>query len=350
MIVCDDIQNDGHAVSPTLRDQTRRWFHGLLLKAGTRRTDVLRLATALHRDALALELTRTPGWESRDFGAIIRWPERMDLWGAWETLYAAPDDPLAAEKANAFYETHRAELHRGAEVLWPEEEPLEVLMRQRVEGGRAAFEREKQNVPAAVDACEWPDDYFAGEIWFDVWPDALRVRAMAVDPSLGREGRRGDDSAIVLLGIDAQGIVYVEADLRRRPTSALAADVVAWHRGAARRDRRRDERRARIDRRRTAARVRAARLLGRGRHAGRQPDAQVDCAFAAGVRCWRMRRVRFKARSPGTRKLLEQFQEFPTGRHDDGPDAAEMVLRLAIAWLERDAFDDGLGGRLRISS
>jgi hypothetical protein len=85
-----------------------------LLKAGDPGTNILNLATALHRDALALELTRTPGWTSR-----------------------------------------------------------------------------------------------------------LCVKVLALDPSKGRDARRGDYSAYVLLGIDARGLVYVEADLARRPTPQL---------------------------------------------------------------------------------------------------------------------------------
>jgi hypothetical protein len=31
--------------------------------------------------------------------------------------------------------------------------------------------------------------------------------------------------------------------------------------------------------------------------------------------------------------MLEQFQDFPLAAHDDGPDAAEMALRVASEWL-----------------
>lgn len=41
------------------------------------------------------------------------------------------------------------------------------------------------------------------------------------------------------------------------------------------------------------------------------------------------KRLRFKARSPGARLLVEQMREFPCGDHDDGPDALEMAIRLA---------------------
>ena len=56
LIVCDDIQNDSHMSSAVQRANSRNWFHGTLLKAGTPRTNLVNLATALHRDALAMEL------------------------------------------------------------------------------------------------------------------------------------------------------------------------------------------------------------------------------------------------------------------------------------------------------
>ena len=50
---------------------------------------------------------------------------------------------------------------------------------------------------------------------------------MALDPSKGRDAGRGDYSAYVLLGIDRRGVVYVEADMARRPTPQMVADGVA---------------------------------------------------------------------------------------------------------------------------
>ncbi len=71
LIICDDLQNDCHIVSAVQRGHSRDWFHGMLMKAGTTRTNVVNLATALHREALAMELAETPGWTSRIFKAIV---------------------------------------------------------------------------------------------------------------------------------------------------------------------------------------------------------------------------------------------------------------------------------------
>jgi predicted phage terminase large subunit-like protein len=349
LIICDDLQNDGHIESARQRERSRAWFDSMLLKAGTKRTNIIHLATALHRDAIGPALVETPGWISKRVQAIERWPDHMDLWREWEEIYANVDLDNSAVKARQFYEDHRTEMDAGAVLLWPEEEDLYTLMCMRVEGGHTAFEREKQNVPINPDLCEWPEEYFDRPLWFDEWPANLRLRVIALDPSKGANSRTGDDSAFVLLGIDAAGILYVEADLARRPAPQIVADGVEHCR------------RFRAD------------VLGIETNQFQELfAAEFAAAFAAGgllqtsieplenttnklVRIRRLGpllsqgRLRFRSHSRGTQRLVDQLRAFPLGDHDDGPDALEMAVRLADAWLTARQFTDGLGSRLRLS-
>ena len=347
LIVCDDLQNDRHIESARARELSARWFHGTLMKAGTARTHVVNLATALHRDALAMQLCQTPGWTSCVFRAVRRWPQDMALWGQWEALYTDLENPRYRQAAREFYHAHRDAMHAGAALLWPEEEDLYTLMCMRAESGRAAFEREKQNSPVNPDLCEWPEEYFDRSAWFDAWPDNLRVKTLALDPSKGSDARRGDYSAFVMLGVDRHGILYVEADLARRPTPQIVADGVEL------------ARRFVPD----AFGIEANQfqdLLGADFQAelARQgllavEPVMLDNRINKRVRIRRLgpllaaRRVRFKTDSPGTRLLVDQLKDFPVGDHDDGPDAMEMASRLAAALLE-GAANDGLGSRLPV--
>lgn len=345
-IVADDLQNDGHMLSPRLREKSREWFHGMLLPAGSPQTNVVNLATALHREALALELCANPGWESRVFAAIEAWPARMDLWEAWEAIYANVEDPQRQEAARSFYDERRAAMDEGAAALWPEREDLYALMRQRAEIGRTSFEREKQGRPLRVDACEFPDEYFREPLWFEQWPDRLRVKVLAIDPSKGRSDRLGDYSALVLLGVADDGTFLVEADLARRPTTEMIQTAGEWC-AAARPDALgietnqfqellRDE----LD----------AELQRRGLHS--LAAWTIDNQVSKAVRIRRLgpllahRRLRFRSGSPSTQLLVRQLQEFPLGDHDDGPDALEMAVRLSQALLAGRAAGDGLGDRL----
>ncbi|MCE9604578.1 MAG: hypothetical protein K8U03_06690 [Planctomycetia bacterium] len=330
LIICDDLQNDSHIESARQRELSTRWFHGTLLKAGTRRTNVLNLATALHRDALAMQLHRTPGWISQIFPAVLRWPDAMDLWDRWEKLYSEIGDADARGKAQCFYEAHRTAMDAGAELLWAEEEDLYALMCMRIESGKTAFEREKQGSPINPELCEWPEDYFLhDDFWFDDWPENLIVRTMALDPSKGADARHGDYSAIVMLGIDPMGRVFVEADLARRPIPQMVADSCTWH--------------AQFGP--DAFGVEAnhfQELLGdelvrEAQRQGRYDFAPWSISNTAPkrVRIRRLspllaqRRLAFRSNSSGTRLLVDQLRDFPCGDHDDGPDALEMALRLA---------------------
>jgi len=334
LIVCDDLQNDGHIASPTQRDRTFTWFTGTLLPAGTKRTNVIHLATALHRDALALRLQTNPGWTSRTFRAIERWPDNMALWAEWEALYTAADHETAPAAAAAFFATHQTELERGAQLLWPEEEDLHTLMRLRVESGRTAFAREKQSSPLNPADCEWPEEYFSDAIWFTDWPP-LQLRVIALDPSKGADAKRGDYSAFIKLGVGCDNRLYVEADLARRPTPQIVADGVA-HCIAFRPDALGIE--ANQFQELLAAEF-AAEL--ERQHVVNLRPYSLDNRINKLVRIRRLgpllagRRIKFKTDSPGTFLLLRQLQDFPLADHDDGPDALEMAVRLASELLQQ---------------
>lgn len=345
LIVCDDLQNDSHISSAAGRETSRRWFHGTLLKAGKKETNILNLATALHRDALAMELHTAAGWISARFPAIQTWPARTDLWQQWETIYCDAENPNASQEAWEFYDRHRSEMDAGAEVLWPEEEDLYTLMQMRVESGHAAFEREKQGSPIDPELCEWPEEYFEDHIWFQQWPSELTVKTIALDPSKGRDSRRGDYSAFVMLGVDRSGVIYVEADLARRPTPQIVADGAAW-----------------CERFRPLAfgveanqfqELLAGELAAEFRRQGigYLVPAAIHNQINKQVRIRRLgpylsqRRLRFLAASTSTRLLVDQLRDFPAGAHDDGPDALEMALRLAEEVVHGRHTDDGLGNR-----
>lgn len=346
LIVCDDLQNDGHIHSALQRERARTWFHGTLMKAGTLQTNVINLATALHREALAMELLARPGWISKTFKAIDRWPDNMLLWNQWEAIYLNVADKRYRALARAFFEQHRAAMNAGAVLLWPEHEDLYSLMCMRAEGGRTAFEREKQNSPINPELCEWPAEYFDDAIWFEAWPRQLVVKTMALDPSKGSDARRGDYSALVLLGMDRQGILYVEADMARRPTPQIVADGAALYRRfqpdvfGIETNQFQDLLAGEFE----AEFRRQGLLAARPWPMDNRTNKQVRIRRLGPLLA--SRRLRFLSGSPATKLLIEQIEQFPIGDYDDGPDALEMAIRLAGELLEGRAARDGLGTRL----
>ncbi len=329
LIVCDDLQNDSHIVSAVRRQSVKEWFHGTLLKAGTKRTNIINLSTAMHRDDLAMQLEKTAGWRSKRFSSIIQWPKNMSLWEEWEAIYCDTAKPNSTELAKQFYRQHRKAMHEDCELLWPEEEDLYTLMCMRLESGHSTFEREKQSSPIDPELCEWPDSYFDAEVWFDDWPKELTLKTIALDPSKGRDSRQGDYSAIILLGVDARGRIYIEADLQRRPTSQMVADGVEHYQRF-----RPDAFGVETNQWQQLLAAEFVSEFHRRGLVGVNP-CEITNYVNKTMRIRRLgpylsqRRFCFKRNSPGTELLIEQMKDFPLGQHDDGPDALEMALRLA---------------------
>jgi predicted phage terminase large subunit-like protein len=347
LVICDDLQNDQQMESARTRGKSRQWFQSALLKAGNKQTNIVHLATALHRDALAMELERKPGWTSRTFAAIERWPDNMLLWDQWEAIYCDSQHGDGRQAARAFYEQHRDEMHAGAVLLWPEEEDLYTLMCMRAEGGRDAFAREKQSEPMSPGQCEWPASYFDERIWFDAWPDKL-VKTIAIDPSKGSRDRPGDYSALVMLGIGVDDVLYVDAELGKYDASELvaaAAELYCSFRPHA------------LGIEANQGQHLLAELLKqelvRQRVFFVEPEL-IDNRVNKRMRIRRLtpflaaRRIRFKRHSPGTQLLVHQLRDFPIGDHDDGPDALEMAVRMAEGLL-CETPGDGLGDRLVVA-
>jgi predicted phage terminase large subunit-like protein len=323
----------------------------MLLKAGGRGANYVHLGTALHREALAAELLAAPGWTGRVFPAVESWPSDEALWDRWRAIYCDLERADRIAAARAFYEARREAMDAGARLLWPEHEDLYTLMCVQVASGRVAFAREMQGQPLAAEQCEFPEAYFAQDLWFQEWPRDVRLRAMAVDPSKGRDGRLGDYSAFVLLAVDSAGRLFVEADLARRPTPQIVADgVELWRRfrpdvfGV-----------EAVQFQELLCGELAAEFTRQGLHGARL--AAIENYASKLVRIRRLGpllsagRLRFLAGSASTRLLVDQLRDFPTGDHDDGPDALEMAVRLAAEELaEEGALGDGLGARLPLGS
>ena len=71
----------------------------------------------------------------------------------------------------------------------------------------------------AMEGAEFPAEWLTGEdLWFDAWPDNLVLKAIALDPSKGTDGKGKDFQAHVMIGVAVEGpryVFYIDADLDR---------------------------------------------------------------------------------------------------------------------------------------
>lgn len=226
LCIYDDLEDPEELLNPENRKKNESWFFRKAVNIGDiRYTDHIIVGTILHADALLPKLIGRYGGSV--YRSIVRWSE-SPLWEQWERIYADDPDPRKMA-ARTFFETHRASMLAGTEVLWPEGESYYDLMCLRQDIGPAAFDAEKQNNPSESGWFE--------EEWLDKWaydPADIAGKRLIVtaacDPSMGKD--TGAPSAIVVLGRDAEsGIVYVlDADIRRRHPSDIITDIIAYQR------------------------------------------------------------------------------------------------------------------------
>ena len=228
LVFLDDLENDDNVRDKGQRDKVQDFVLkavlGLAGPAGG--MDVFWPGTSLHYDAAINRVSRKPGWRRKVFKSIMQWPDRMDLWDKWEGIYTAgADDEEAKEAAEAealsFYQANKAAMDAGAVMSWPDVRPLYRLMCMRATD-HDAFNQEQQNEAGNDDTAPFKTLQF----WVDRRNDWLFFGA--IDPSLGKQNKKRDPSAILVGGLNRNTMVLdvVEADICRRVPDLIISRAI----------------------------------------------------------------------------------------------------------------------------
>lgn len=303
-IIDDPVKKREEADSPTCREGVWGWYTGDFL---TRRGKGARI------------LVITTRWHEGDLVGRLKDAQEADPKAdRWEVLTL----PAVNEHG-----PNEHDPRAPGEALWVERYPVEDLEKVKA-ASPYEYASQYQQHPRAQGSTEWPDEHFGPGIWFDDWPPGMLFRVLALDPSKGRDSKHGDYSAYVVAGIDATGTLWVEADLERRPVSQIVEDGLelyrchqpkAWA--------------VEVNQFQSLLATEIKRLAGE-RRMGVLPLFGITNTEPKVVRIRRLGpylaqgKLRFKANSPGTRLLVQQLREFPSGAFDDGPDGLEMCERM----------------------
>lgn len=299
-VVDDYIKNSEQAVSETIRENQWDWFQSTALTRIEPGGLMIIMATRWHKDDLS--------------GRVLKQAEA----GEGPPVYRLRMPAIAGEGD----QLGRAE----GEALWPQRWPAEKLQKKRSSMERYWWNALYQQDPTRHGRTEWPDEYFAEHIWPAHWPDQFEWSVVAVDPSKGKDSKRGDFSGIVFLG-SAQGLLWVDAIVERLNPTALVGKTIEFF----------QEHQAH------ALGIEANQfqeLLADefdqqcfDRRIPPLPMNLINNSVAKELRIGRLgphldrKKIRFRD-TPGCRLLVKQMEEFPLGDHDDGPDALEMAHRL----------------------
>ncbi|MBS9777179.1 MAG: phage terminase large subunit [Gammaproteobacteria bacterium] len=226
LIILDDIENDENVRKPEQRQKLEDWLNKAVLPmvGAGEKGDVLYVGTILHYDSVLSRVLKNSMWRSKVFRAFIKWPTNMNLWERWEELLRSCSK-TGKSIARKFYYDNQAEMDEGAICSWSARPPL-TLMEIRARDGHSTFDSEYQNEPINSE-----DSLFQGAItyWSELPNDLIYFGS--VDPSLGKNGGRGDPSALLVGGYQrSTGKLYVvEAQIRRRAPDKIISDVITLH-------------------------------------------------------------------------------------------------------------------------
>ncbi|MGA1856935.1 phage terminase large subunit [Azospirillum sp. 11R-A] len=319
LVVCDDLENDENVRNPELRDKLEGWIDRTVEPLGPPdgSMDLIYVGTILHHDAVLARKLKNPMWRHKIFRAILRQPDRMDLWERWEETLRNEGEAAA----DAFHAAHVAEMEAGTEVLWPSVQPFVRLMKIKVRIGESAFNSEYQNTVSDTNS-------LFGQVIFWVQPSRFWVHFGALDPSLGKESKRNDPSAILVGALDREtGILDIaHAAVRRRVPSLIIDDVIAAQKefGCLRWG---------IETVQFQAFLMEELVKKSAKEMIPVPAIALTHQYS--------KELRIESLEPHVRNglirfasnqtvLLEQLRHYPNADHDDGPDALEMLWRVAF--------------------
>ena len=306
-IVDDPIKNREEADSPTVRQKIWDWWTNDFFPRRQSGARILVTMTRWHRDDLV--------------GRLVKMMQEQDA-EQWHVLTLPGLRPTAL--------THDKDPRQEGEALWPHfMDSRQHEQTKRLD--RNAYAALYDQNPGDAGGAEWPASYFGPWIWCEPehWPSTFDLRIVSLDPSKGKSDKHGDYSAIVFVGVK-NGLVYVDANLERRPPHEIVRDTLKMV----------------IKYRPQFLGIEANQFQELLVHefelqCGQRFTDQIGIhatpmvnTISKEVRVRRLgpyivnREFRFKRDSPGCHLLVDQLMDFPNADHDDGPDALEMAIRL----------------------
>lgn len=297
LAICDDlIKNPKDAQSEAYRENAWDWFRSTLWTRLAPGGVLVAIGTSWHRDDYQQRM-------KREFGDLL-----LDI-----CLPAvAEENDLLGRPVGA--------------PLWPERWGADWLATQKVIEGPYFWSALYQQRPSLHEHAEWPAEYFGEHIWADRWPAEFELTAIWIDPSKGKDQKRGDYSAVVFVGLSA-GRLWVDAWIERRPVKTMVENVI---------DRSFEWQPQIVGLESNAFQDLIAPEFDRQCQDRRIPPLPIhteDNTVTKEIRITRLgqylarHQIVFKD-TRHCRLLVEQMKDFPLGDHDDGPDALEGAIRM----------------------
>lgn len=342
LIVCDDLEDaKTNAATAEQRAKLRDWFSSVVMPLGDpkgAKTAIVYMGTTVHFDALLMQiLYKRSDFETRVYRAIIDPPKRSDLWEQCREIYINRENPKRSEDARQFYENNIEAMNEGVRVLWPEFQPIYKLMTWKWDNGSKAFNTEYQNNPIDEENMIFNPANFT--YWDTVTPDRKfdskrYTISMGVDFAMGKK-ERGDFSAVTVVAKEKEtGYIYVaDSFVERlhpdefikvivRMVSQWQPDVIGAEATAAQ-EYFVDTLKGHLDVIGYPAHTRVKKIYNRSRK-----ELRIEAMMPS----IENKTIRFNSRHL---MLLEQFERYGQGAHDDAVDSMEISIN-SLKYAKRE--------------
>lgn len=193
-IIADDLIDRLMALSPAVREKTLEYFQSAIKTRLEPDGIIWLIGTRKHYDDLYGHIIRNPLWTIIHDRAIVREP------ADWEMVKL--EKPIIRPNGTEQYFVPVIHGQDRGECLWPEHQPMENLLFERMDGGSISFSREYQGEvvddETASFRIQWLEQcrdesrsYIAGVIPPEVRA-LYRVIVLGMDPSLVTSEKRAE--------------------------------------------------------------------------------------------------------------------------------------------------------------
>jgi len=308
LIVCDDLVKDqATAQSPTQRDKLFSTFWSEIM-------------TRLEPDGKCIVVMSRRHPEDLS-GRLLEMNEDLRPNEQWELVH---------------FPAIRMEDDGTEHALWPERYDLDQLRKIRHSltvsekswQWNCLYQNDPMGDPAFKD---FPDSYFDGIFYSGDRPSTpARFKLLSFDPSCGSDKRTGDYAACLFAVLDRAGVYWIDDSfMELAPVSVVedqAVDMVERHRPDAFIVETNNFQEVVADN--IVAKCDAKRLpCPIFKHVNvEKKEARIRISLS---HLLAQGKIRFRNTIPN-KLIVRQLREFPTGAHDDGPDALEMLTRLVV--------------------
>ena len=336
LVILDDIESASQKYSPELAEKMKNWFNKSILKAGDENTNFVFIGTVHHPLCFFASYIKPPLWDCRKYKAIINEPKHPELWSKCFNIKdrrESYNDMKGMDAAREYYMSQKAIMDEGIELLWPERWDTFDLMNLRNDDP-ISFTAEFQNEPIdLLTALFRLDLAFYWNRKFKSLEDLIHFLGdnaefyLACDPCVGSDVSKGDYCAIIVIARDCRdGVLYViVADIERRGLDKTIADILAYARRF---------HFSKVGIEANGFQEHSIKLL---EQEARKENLYfpIERIKNAGDKLKRIHGLEPLIKN-GTLQLnedhtmlLDQMRLLPYAKHDDGPDALEMCVRLA---------------------